>query len=161
VEADSRDIVIERDDLGVERVVFHIRKANRLPDAKIKTRDSRRWFVVHSSFVAGFVEYVEQTRRYHGGEGPLFYQFTVYEGRRNKDASNRINAWLDDAAKITDADKSFHSWRHCIATALQGRKWAAWLTGHAGNSVREKIYLHPPLHEVAADIESLKDPSAR
>ena len=49
--------------------------------------------------------------------------------------------------------------KRALATALEGRKWGAWLTGHAGHSVRAKRYLHPPLHEVAADIESLRDPA--
>jgi integrase len=160
VEADTRDIVVERDDTGAVRVVFHIRKKNRLPNARLKTRDSQRWFVVHSSLLPEFVDYVDQTRRFHGGEGPLFYQFRVYVGRRNKDASTKINAWIDKVAKVADDDKSFHSWRHCIATALEGRKWGAWLTGHSSGTIRQKHYIHPPLHEVAADIESLKDPGA-
>jgi integrase len=159
-EASTRDVVWEVDDEGNRHLVFYIRVKRRRVVKKdgdrlrVKTRQSIRFFVVHTAIRDEFAAYVDSLPP----DSPLFPQFTAYGGRRNKDASNRINNWLHEVVKI-DPEKSFHSWRHCIATALEGRKWGAWLTGHAGHSVRVKRYLHPPLHEVAADIESLRDPA--
>jgi integrase len=161
-EANTRDVVWEEDEEGNRHLVFYIRVKRKRTVKKegdrlrVKTRQSIRFFTIHTCIRDAFWSYVESLPP----DSPLFPQFTLYPlrgGRRNKDASNKINRWLHDEVGIEE--KSFHSWRHCIASALQGRKWAAWLTGHAGQSVREKVYLHPKLHEVAADIESLHDPA--
>jgi integrase len=160
VEASTRDVVWEVDEEGNRHLVFYIRtKSKRIVKKdgdrlRVKTRQSIRFFVVHTAIRDEFAAYVESLLP----DSPLFPQFTAYGGRRNKDASNEINRWLHHDVSI-DAEKSFKSWRHCIATMLQGRKWGAWLTGHSSGTIREKHYLHPPLHEVAADIESLRDPA--
>jgi integrase len=112
------------------------------------------------------MERVERLRRQHGENAPLFPDLTVYDGRRNKSASARVNAWLDRLVEngeitIADADcKSYHSLRHTVSTALKGRKWADFVTGHAGGNVKQKVYEHPPLDEVVADVESLEWPFA-
>jgi hypothetical protein len=41
---------------------------------------------------------------------------------------------------------------------LKGRKWADFITGHAATSVKGRVYEHPPLDEVVADVETLKWP---
>ena len=68
---------------------------------------------------------------------PLFPDLKEHDGRRNKNASRRANDWLDklvQAKLVTIADidnKSYHSLRHTVSTALKGRKWADFITGHA------------------------------
>ncbi len=120
---------------------------------------------IHSALRAAFMERVERLRQQHGQDAPLFPDLRVYDGRRNKDASNKANAWLDalvaaGAVVIADADhKSYHSLRHTVSTMLKGRTWADFITGHAARTVKSKVYEHPPLHEVVEDVESLAWPT--
>jgi len=156
-EASLRDVVVED---GVP--IIFLDTLHRRGEAKtLKTSDSRRWVPLHSAISEPFIARVERLRATLGEDAPLFPDLKEYGGRRNKDASNRANAWLDKlvAAKVvTIADagnKSYHSLRHTVSTALKGSKWADFITGHAAKSIKGRVYEHPPLDEVVADVESL------
>ncbi len=160
-EARLKDVVEED---GVP-ILFLDRLHRKGAEKTLKTTDSKRWLPIHSALRAPFMARVERLRKKYGEDGPLFGDLRVYDGRRNKAASMRANAWLDamvEAGKITIADadnKSFHSLRHTISTMLKGRKWADFITGHAAPNVKGRVYEHPPLDEVVADVETLEWPS--
>jgi len=159
-EANLRDIVVED---GVP-IIFLDTLHRRGEEKTLKTAESRRWVPLHSALRAPFVERVERLRATLGQDAALFPDLRVYDGRRNKDATRRANHWLDDlvaaqAITIVDAEsKSYHSLRHTVSTALKGRKWADFVTGHARANVKGRVYEHPPLDEVVADIETLSCP---
>lgn len=160
-EARLKDVVEED---GVP-ILFLDRLHRKGAEKTLKTTDSKRWLPIHSAVRAPFMARVERLRKKYGEDGPLFRDLRVYDGRRNKAASMRANAWLDamvEAGKITIADadnKSFHSLRHTVSTMLKGRKWADFITGHAAPNVKGRVYEHPPLNEVLADVETLEWPS--
>jgi integrase len=149
VEADTRDVVVEDGEL-----IFFVRTTHRVGDEKtLKTRTSKRWFVIHSAIRDEFATYVASLP-----PGPLFPDVKPYGGRRAKAASMIVANWLRDVVKI-DQSKSFHSWRHTVKTMLQAKgvpdRFSDWITGHAGPANVAKRYLHPKIEEVAAAIETL------
>lgn len=153
-EAHVRDIQVEQ---GYP--VFFIRLKNRQGDEKtLKTKDSNRWFPLHSAIRDEFMQYVASLP-----DGPLFPTLPVYDGRRNKTASNRANEFLRKTCRIEDPEKSFHSWRHTICSMLESadvpEARAEWMTGHAPVGVRRKVYLHRELPEVVAAFEKILDPT--
>jgi len=159
-EARLRDVVEED---GVP--IIFLDKLHRTGREKtLKTPESRRWLPLHSAMREQFMARVARLRQRHGDDGPLFPDLAVYDGRRNKAASLRVNAWLDRLVEsggitIIDADnKSYHSLRHTVSTMLKGCKWADFITGHAATGVKAKVYEHPPLDEVVADVETLEWP---
>jgi integrase len=161
-EANLRDIVVE----NAVPIIFLDTLHRKGEERTLKTAESRRWVPLHSALRGPFMARVELLRATLGDDAPLFPDLKQYGGRRNKDASRCANHWLSDvvAAKaitIVDAEnKSYHSLRHTVSTALKGRKWADFLTGHAAGNVKGRIYEHPPLDEVVADVETLSWPAA-
>jgi hypothetical protein len=144
VEAQTHDIEVVEDGT----VVFHIRRLYRPgKQATLKTGEiSERPVPLHDAVLReGFLAYADSIRRLHGGDGPLFPQFRLWRGRRNTDASQRLNAWLDEIG-IKHPRKVFHSWRHTIKTRFretdaEGNHYieredvADKLTGHAGGTI--------------------------
>lgn len=155
-EAGLRDVVVEN---GIP-VIFLDTLHRRGEEKHLKTQESTRWLPIHSALRPAFMARVERLRREYGENAPLFPNLRVYGGRRNKNASRVTNDWLDRLVKIgelaiTDAaNKSYHSMRHTVSTALEGRRWADFVTGHAGANTKTKVYKHPPLHEVVDTVES-------
>jgi hypothetical protein len=89
-EASVRDVVVED---GVPILILdtlHRKGAQKT----LKTADSKRWLPIHSAMRAEFMARVERLRKEHGENSPLFPDLRVYDGRRNKDASNRVNNWM-------------------------------------------------------------------
>jgi integrase len=159
VEAQTNDIEIID---GVP--VFHIRLDNRSRTQRIKTGCSTRRFPVHSAVLAdGFLDYVEQVRREHGDEGPLFPTLRLdSNGRLNTVANKVIMTWLRKTVGVTDPLRRFHSWRHTVATILtdQGvpEVRARYITGHAPRTKGDK-YVHHSISELRKAIERIPDPN--
>jgi integrase len=94
--------------------------------------------------------------------GPLFDGLKAYQGRRAKDASNRLNAWLHDVDVVGLAkEKSFHWMRHTVKSAYE----AAWLPdrlndyllGHSVQAVAA-VYLHRELEDLQRAVELVTVP---
>jgi integrase len=171
VEADTRDIeIVDRvvvDGAIHENVpVFFVRTLHRTGEEKtVKTKPSKRWFVIHSAMRARFIAYVEGVRARHAaagardGGGPLFPDLKAYNGRRAQDASNKANNWL---RKIGITGKTHHHWRHTVKTLLEEKyvpdRLSDFITGHGGPKVVAIRYLHRNIPEVLAAVELIPNP---
>jgi integrase len=113
---------------------------------------------------------LEAMRRKHGDAAPLFDNLTEYEGKRRKDATNRLGKWLRTIKGLNLADdQSFYSFRHTVVSELErypdkvSQRMADFITGHAGGgnrNVKTKHYYHPAVEDVRRAIELLPNPFA-
>jgi integrase len=159
-EMDTRDIYFQNGHL-----VFHVRRRHRLmssPNRKLKTKPSVRKLPIHSATVDDFAAFVKSVRTEYG-EGPLFPTLRAdQDGRLSDPASARINPWLRKTCGIDHPMKSFHSWRHCIASMLDAMPatkgaMANQITGHTAKGEVER-YIHKTIVEKQAAIELLPAP---
>jgi integrase len=152
IEADTRDI-----EMTPEGAIFHIRLDHRPATMRLKTDESVRAYPIHSAIMReGFGDYVASL-----APGALFPSVPLDSlGQRGNNAQKVINSWLREIG-ITDARKSFHSWRHTFKTICRGRMEEEIhdaITGHANGSVGRDygVYPMPKLREA---IERLPDPT--
>jgi integrase len=148
--------------------VFRIRSTYRAKNRGLKNDGPRpRTVPLHSSFAAGFLAYVA-TRK---GSDDLFPTLKAdAENSLTNDASLRLNKFIRRTLRYTDKRKVFHSWRHTIATMLEKLREPRVpkpvrfaITGHALPKGEGDGYIHddgPDIHELAAAVARLSDPSA-
>jgi integrase len=112
-------------------------------DKSVKTKTTRRLPVHESLITLGFMDYVQQVKT--AGHTRLFYQ--VSKGRSTyADAAGKMFSRIVRGLGMTDPGLVLHSLRHLGSTKLAEAGCppdiARILTGHSGNDVHDKVYVH-------------------
>ena len=112
-------------------------------DKSVKTKTIRRLPVHESLLQLGFMNYVNQVRA--AGHMRLFYQ--VSKGRSTyADAAGKMFSRIVRGLGMTDPALVLHSLRHLGTTKLLEAgcppDLSRIVTGHSGNDVHDKVYVH-------------------
>lgn len=84
-------------------------------EKKLKTLNSVRLVSVHSDLLKlGFLKYIEDLKACEGTKG-IFPDFTVANGKLNHNFSKSFARYRQHCG-ITEPGKTFHSFRHSVAT---------------------------------------------
>jgi integrase len=148
--------------------------------ANLKTQFRDRLLPLHPAVICeGFLDRVEDVRRRHGENAPLFPEIAPDKfGQRNGKASNITMAFLRDIGIENEIDpdtgrvtalRDTYGWRHRFASRLQDTSHIEgstperrrFMTGHAAPDVHEKVYLQHPPEKTKPIINALPDPLTR
>jgi integrase len=141
---------------------IHIRTLHRQGEARLKTIVSKRSLPLHPALVTeGLLDFIADVVSSRG-HGPLFRELPIYDGRRNKSASNKMGSFMRGLGFSVESRKRFHSWRATVRTVIEGDvspDRARFILGHAsGKDIDAGVYLRHPLPNLVSAISLIPHP---